>query len=148
MPLYRTLIIASRPTQRSLLESAASSPINQHRYTRAEGVLYLAAVLAQKMMLHHSFPDGHKRSSVVAADWFLGLNGFQLTQGEESNFVWIEAGATLVSGKAQLNVCLQVPLADAHIAMAGEMWDEEELARALPESRTALAQRLAGCVAA
>lgn len=70
--------------QRPRLESATSSPINQHHYTSTGDVFYLAAVLAQKIMLNHPFSDGNKRASVAAADMFLRLNGFQLTQGEKS----------------------------------------------------------------
>lgn len=53
--LYRSRILASMPTQQHLLESAISSPINQHHYTSKDNVFYLAAVLAQKIMLNHSF---------------------------------------------------------------------------------------------
>lgn len=128
--LYRTRIIASMPTQRSLLESAASSPVNQHYYTQTVDVFYLAAVLAQKVMLNHSFSDGNKRSSVVAADLFLRLNGFQLTPGEESSPS--SRNRSDASFGEQEDSCANVSptsLADAHVAVASGLWDEEELAR-------------------
>lgn len=114
------------PTQSPLLESAISSPINQHYYTRTDDVFYLAAVLAQKIMLNHSFSDGNKRTSVAAADMFLRLNGIQLRQGEET-------GATKGEGQdvEQEDSPEHAPpksLADAHVAMASGLWDEENLA--------------------
>lgn len=115
--LYRNRIMASMPTQRPLLESAVASPINQHHYTRADDFFYLAAVLVQKVMLNHAFSDGNKRTSVVAADMFLLLNGLYLTPGgRESNN---NRGAAHPPS----------PLADAHVAVASGQWDEEELAR-------------------
>ncbi|POS68732.1 DOC family protein [Diaporthe helianthi] len=69
------------PTQHPLLESAVASLINQHDYSRTDNVFYLAAVLAQKIMLNHSFSDGDKHISVAAADKFLRLNGYYSTPG-------------------------------------------------------------------
>lgn len=124
--LYRTRIIASMPTQRPLLESAISSPVNQHYYTSTDDVFYLAAVLAQRIMLNHSFSDGNKRTSVAAADMFLRLNGFQLAQGEESS---LSRSKSYVDG--QEDTSEHGPpssLADAHVAVASGLWDEEKLA--------------------
>ncbi|KAK7703826.1 hypothetical protein SLS64_008770 [Diaporthe eres] len=124
--LYRTRIIASIPTQPHLLESAISSPINTRHYTRTDDVFYLAAVLAQKIMLNHSFSDGNKRTSVAAADMFLRLNGFQLRRAEETG---------LTKGEGQdgeqeelLEHAPPTSLADAHVAVASGLWDEEKLA--------------------
>lgn len=125
--LYRTRIIASMPTQQPLLESAISSPINQHHYIRTDDVFYLAAVLAQKIMLNHAFSDGNKRTSVAAADMFLRLNGFQLTRGEESCLI---RGGNTVDGQEHSSApAPPISLADAHVAVASGLWDEEKLAR-------------------
>lgn len=124
--LYRTRIIASMPTQPSLLESAISSPINQHHYTRTDDVFYLAAVLAQKIMLNHSFSDGNKRTSVAAADVFLRLNGFQLTQGGDSRLT--ESEGCVDQQQDSSGQAPPASLADAHVAVASGVWDEEKLA--------------------
>lgn len=124
--LYRTRIIASMPTQPPLLESAISSPINQHHYARTDDVFYLAAVLAQKIMLNHSFPDGNKRASVAAADVFLRLNGFQLTQGGDSSLT--ESEDCVHETEDSSKITHPTSLADAHVAVASGLWDEEKLA--------------------
>lgn len=125
--LYRTRIIASMPTQPPLLESAISSPVNQHHYTSTDDVFYLAAVLAQKIMLNHSFSDGNKRTSVAAADMFLRLNGFQLTPAEESSLV--RRGRFIDTPEDTSEHGFPSSLADAHVAVASGLWDEEKLAR-------------------
>lgn len=126
MRLHRTRIIASMPTQNALLDSAIESPMNQHHYNGTDNVFYLAAVLAQKVMLNHSFSDGNKRTSVAAADLFLRLNGYYLTPGGD--------GLDLCEGsdKESKNSPGNAPrssLADAHVAIASGQWDEEQLAR-------------------
>lgn len=124
--LYRTRIIASVPTQPPLLESAISSPVNTHHYTHTDDVFYLAAVLAQKIMLNHSFSDGNKRTSVAAADMFLRLNGFQLTQGEDTGLTKAEGQG--VEQEESLEHMPPTSLADAHVAVASGLWDEGKLA--------------------
>ncbi|KAL1863884.1 hypothetical protein Daus18300_008033 [Diaporthe australafricana] len=119
--------MASMPTQPSLLESAVASPVNQHHYTSTSDVFHLAAVLAQKVMLNHSFSDGNKRTSVVAADMFLRQNGYQLTPGGET-----EPRSDGVAGKQKscsTASVVAVSLADTHVAVASGQWDEGELAR-------------------
>lgn len=126
MRLYRTRIIASMSSQRALLESAIESPINQNYYTRTDNIFHLAAVLAQKIMLNHSFSDGNKRTSVAAADMFLRMNGYYLTPGGGG------LGLAEDKGRESNNSPRIVPrssLADAHVAVASGQWDEEELAR-------------------
>lgn len=128
--LHRTRIMASMPTQHSLLESAVASPINQHYYTRTDDAFYLAAVLAQKVMLNHSFSDGNKRTSVAAADMFLRLNGYYLTPGGDG------MGLLKSSSRESSNSHGTQPrpsLADAHVAVASGQWNEEELARFFKE---------------
>jgi prophage maintenance system killer protein len=124
--LYRTRIIASMPTQRPLLESAIKSPINQHYYTRTDNIYHLAAVLAQKIMLNHSFSDGNKRTSVAAADMFLRKNGYYLTPGDDGLALGEGGGS---ESNNSPGTAPQSSLADAHVAVASGQWDEEELAR-------------------
>ncbi|KAG8161455.1 hypothetical protein KVR01_008442 [Diaporthe batatas] len=128
--LYRTRIIASMPSQHALLESAVASPINQHHYTRTDDVFYLAAVLAQKVMLNHSFSDGNKRTSVAAADMFLRLNGYYLTAGGDGIDLPKDGcrGGRFTQGSHPRS-----SLADAHVAVASGQWSEDELARFFKE---------------
>ncbi|KAI3401523.1 hypothetical protein diail_10957 [Diaporthe ilicicola] len=127
--LYRTRIIASMPTQHPLLESAVSSPINQHYYSRTDDVFYLAAVLAQKIMLNHSFSDGNKRISVAAADMFLRLNGYCLTPGGGGLGLFEDRGRESNNS----GIAPRSSLADAHVAVASGQWKERELARFFKE---------------
>lgn len=125
--LYRTRILASMPTQQHLIESAISSPINQHHYTSTDDVFYLAAVLAQKVMLNHSFSDGNKRTSVAAADMFLRLIGFHLTQGQAPP---VTRSESCLDEQGEISKQWSPSsLADAHVAVASGLWDEEKLAR-------------------
>lgn len=127
--LYRTRIIASMPTQHPLLESAVASPINQHYYSRTDDVFYLAAVLAQKIMLNHSFSDGNKRISVAAADMFLRLNGYYLTPGGGGLGLFGDKGRE----SSNSGIAPRSSLADAHVAVASGKWKEGELARFFKE---------------
>lgn len=129
--LYRTRIIASMPTQDALLESAVASPINQHYYTGTDDVFYLAAVLAQKVMLNHSFSDGNKRTSVAAADMFLRLNGYYLTPGGDGMDLLKGSGR---EGSHSHGTQPRSALADAHVAVASGHWSEDELARFFKEA--------------
>lgn len=123
--LYRTCIISSMSAQRSLLDSAVFSPINQHHYTSNDNIFYLAAVLAHKIALNHSFSDGNKRISVAAADMFLRLNGFHLTEDGEHQIT----KGDKVTDKNLSGSVSSSPLADAHVAVASGLWDEEDLAQ-------------------
>ena len=67
-----------RPSQPDLLESAVASPINIRHYTQQENLFQLAACLSEKIMKNHAFPDGNKRTALLAADMFLRLNGYGL----------------------------------------------------------------------
>ena len=61
-----------------LLESALARPLNLHAY----GEPYLpklAAAYAFGIARNHPFVDGNKRTALVAAETFLGLNGVDLT---------------------------------------------------------------------
>jgi death-on-curing protein len=61
-----------------LLESALARPRNLFAYGEAS-LAKLAAAYAFGITRNHPFVDGNKRTALVAAEAFLGLNGFDLT---------------------------------------------------------------------
>jgi len=61
-----------------LLESALARPRNLFAYGEAS-LAKLAAAYAFGIARNHPFVDGNKRTALVAAEAFLGLNGFDLT---------------------------------------------------------------------
>ena len=70
-------------TQPAMLASAAESPVNAHHYTGQSDVFHLAAHLAEKVARNHPFGDGNKRTSLLAADVSLRLNGRSLMTRDE-----------------------------------------------------------------
>lgn len=63
---------------RGLLESALARPLNLHAYGEPS-LPKLAAAYAFGIAKNHPFVDGNKRTALVAAEAFLGLNGIDLT---------------------------------------------------------------------
>jgi death on curing protein len=61
-----------------LLESALARSRNLFAYGEAS-LAKLAAAYAFGIERNHPFVDGNKRTALVAAEAFLGLNGFDLT---------------------------------------------------------------------
>jgi death on curing protein len=61
-----------------LLESALARPQNHFAYGE-HALLRLAASYAFGISRNHPFLDGNKRTSLVVAELFLVLNGFELT---------------------------------------------------------------------
>jgi death-on-curing protein len=61
-----------------LLESALSRPRHQFAYGQPS-IAHLAASYAFGISRNHPFLDGNKRTSLVAAELFLELNGHELT---------------------------------------------------------------------
>jgi death-on-curing protein len=61
-----------------LLESALARPLNLHAYGEPS-LAKLAASYAFGIARNHPFVDGNKRTALVAAESFLGLNGVDLT---------------------------------------------------------------------
>lgn len=109
MRLYDTNITRAFPTQPTYLESAVYSP-QQHKHYGQTDIFQLAGVLAQKITLNHAYQDGNKRVSLLAADMFMKMNGYQLQK-------------TLL-GRDELDEQLQ----SAHVAVATKQWDAESLA--------------------
>ena len=60
-----------------LLDSALARPRNPFSHERA-GIRRLAAAYAFGIARNHPFVDGNKRTSLVIAETFLALNGFEL----------------------------------------------------------------------
>lgn len=66
------------PSQVNLLDSAIDGPMNAQYYGNQQNIFQLAANLSAKIMKNHAFPDGNKRTALVAADMFLKINGYEL----------------------------------------------------------------------
>ena len=72
-----------------LLESALDRPRNLDAYGTGLDLADLAAAYAYGLTRNHPFADGNKRASLVAAETFLVLNGFELDVGDaEIVIVW------------------------------------------------------------
>jgi death-on-curing protein len=84
------------------LESALARPQNLQAYGGAEPDLAaLAAAYAFGIARGHAFVDGNKRTSAVATETFLALNGAALTATDvEFVAAWAELGAGRVSEEA------------------------------------------------
>lgn len=77
-----------------LLESALGRPRNQHAYGEAS-ITRLAASYAFGISRNHPFLDGNKRTSLVVAELFLELNGYELTASDPqcvATFLQLAAG--------------------------------------------------------
>ena len=61
----------------NLLESALAKPQNLAVYGAPDAAA-LAAAYGYGISRNHAFVDGNKRTGLVAAELFLGLNGWQL----------------------------------------------------------------------
>ena len=61
----------------NLLESAMAKPQNLAAYGAPDAAA-LAAAYGYGISRNHAFVDGNKRTGLVAAELFLGLNGWQL----------------------------------------------------------------------
>ncbi len=66
-----------------LLESALERPRNRFAYDAAADLATLAAAYAFGLARNPPFIDGNKRTSFVAAEVFLDLNGMILTASDE-----------------------------------------------------------------
>ena len=65
----------------NLLESALAKPHNLAAYGEPD-VAALAAAYGYGISRNHAFIDGNKRTGLVAAELFLGLNGYRLVVGD------------------------------------------------------------------
>jgi death-on-curing protein len=69
-----------------LLDSALSRPRNLVLYGTPDAA-ELAASYAFGLARNHPFVDGNKRTAYVAAELFLGLNGFVLTSSDSDSIL-------------------------------------------------------------
>ena len=65
-----------------LLESALSRPHNIHAYEPDADLFRLAAAYCAGVVKNHPFIDGNKRTGILSAVAFLGLNGIELNFDE------------------------------------------------------------------
>ncbi|KAL4949833.1 hypothetical protein BDW69DRAFT_197771 [Aspergillus filifer] len=104
--LHLKYVIAHNiPSQTGMLESGVQSPTNLRHYGGEEDVFQFA----EKIMKNHAFPDGNKRTALVAADMFLKVKGYHLRK------VPFE------------QVKFDQELANAHVAVATNQWTAEQL---------------------
>ena len=68
---------ASGVRDRGLFESALARPQNLAAYGEPDAAA-LAAAYAYGLAKNHAFVDGNKRTSLIALEYFLELNGFTL----------------------------------------------------------------------
>jgi len=62
-----------------LLDSALMRPQLVKYYEPHRSVPYLAAALAESLVMNHPFADGNKRTAMHVSEWFLRANGFSLS---------------------------------------------------------------------
>ena len=67
-----------------LLNSACARPQQHWHYDAQRDVLELAVVLLLGVARNHPFEQGNKRTAFVAAREFLALNGWELSDGLDS----------------------------------------------------------------
>lgn len=80
-----------------LLESALARPQNYAAYANQAPSLHrLATAYAFGIAKNHAFVDGNKRTAMVVAFTFLGMNGLEVTASQEDTFLTIYA---LAAGK-------------------------------------------------
>ncbi|KAI4246951.1 MAG: hypothetical protein L6R42_009741 [Xanthoria sp. 1 TBL-2021] len=73
--------LTTSPSRDTLLNSALDAPLNIQHYEGETDVVRLAAVLASRIIKNHPFMDGNKRTGLLCANVFLGLNGGRLGEG-------------------------------------------------------------------
>jgi death on curing protein len=86
------------------LESALARPQNLMAYGEEPDLAALAAQYAFGVVKNHAFVDGNKRTSAVAVETFLGLNGAILTATDaEIVQTWVQLGAGTLSEETLIN---------------------------------------------
>jgi death on curing protein len=79
----------------NVIESAIARPRHLMNFGEpTPDMAALAATLAFGLAKNHGFVDGNKRTSAVATETFLALNGLNLTASDEQIVqVWTDVGA-------------------------------------------------------
>jgi death on curing protein len=81
----------------NVIESAIARPRQLMNYRRPD-MAALAATLAFGLAKNHGFVDGNKRTSAVATETFLALNGRKLSASDEQIVqVWTDLAAGRLS---------------------------------------------------
>ena len=98
-----------------LLQSALARAQNLFAHEEAD-IFRLCAAYAFRLAKGHAFVDGNKRTSLVATELFLALNGYELRASDgECLDVWLAiAGGALSEGDFVLWVKRQVVPAPTH----------------------------------
>ena len=104
---------------RTMLESAINSPINQQHYARENNPTRLAAALSSRLIKNHSFANGNKRTALLSSTVFLLQNGKFLSAQQQQDDAL----------RAEINDA--IPRAYDDVAM-GKM-EEPELAEIYPK---------------
>lgn len=65
------------------LESAIKRAEQYHYYENVNDIIDLTAIYIIGIAKAHAFPDGNKRTSFLAAIYFLDLNGYCLEENQE-----------------------------------------------------------------
>ena len=65
------------------LESAIKRAEQYHHYENINSIIDLTAIYIIGIAKAHAFPDGNKRTSFLAATYFLDLNGYCLEENQE-----------------------------------------------------------------
>ena len=117
--LHLTFIHPSPRLSKHLLESASHSPLNHFHYTGETDTVTLAALLAYKIIKNHAYGDGNKRTAVLAANAFLGVNGMRLVEEKaERDAMSTNVEASMLGG-----------LTLAHVKVAAGSGDENTLSK-------------------
>lgn len=70
-----------------LLESALARPVNRIEYDSEADTAFAAAAYAFGISKNHPFMDGNKRTSLVAMETFLRINGVELQATPEEKYL-------------------------------------------------------------
>lgn len=76
---------------RGVLEPALARPQNVGAYGEDPDLAELAAAYADALVRDHPFVDGNKRTALMAAYTFLGLNGYDLDAPEPETVAVVRA---------------------------------------------------------
>lgn len=122
--------LSTRPSQQLMktLDSAVASAMKITHRDKTHDVFLLAGKLAMKVMKSQAFADGGKRTGLLAADYFLRINGFKLKVGK------VLVGGHGMGGYDPDEKLVAVEKAvdeivSAHVAVMTDRWDARRLGR-------------------
>ena len=92
----------------ALLQSALAMPEASYGGERLHGSLFeMAAAYLFHLARNHPFVDGNKRTALMCALIFLGLNGQRLAADSDSLYALVDGVAAGTVGKAEVAVFLR-----------------------------------------